>query len=233
MKKVFLLISSLFVIFTTTQGQTASQGLVIHQYAEASYVDSPNFSIQRVRFDMRNRISIGAPGSGNYTTNMTIVPWPDASGGLGHQLTFNDGGIFYRNGSLNSTAWNSWRKLIVTSENGNVGIGTDNPQNKLDVNGTIRAKEIVVETGWADFVFSEKYKLPTLEEVKTHIEENKHLPGIPSETEMKEKGGTNLGEMQVLLLQKIEELTLYAIQQQETIDKLNEKIEDLGNNMKK
>lgn len=102
----------------------------------------------------------------------------------------------------------------------------------LEINGTVQAKEIVVSnTNWADFVFANDYKLPSLNEVKRHIAENKHLPGIPDEAEVKENG-INLGDMQAKLLQKIEELTLYVIQQQETIEELNEKIGQLGNNNK-
>ena len=99
----------------------------------------------------------------------------------------------------------------------------------LEINGTIKAKEVLItNTNWADFVFATDYKLPDLNEVKRHITEKKHLPGIPSEAEVKENG-VNLGEMQTKLLQKIEELTLYTIRQQEMIDKLNEKIEQLEN----
>jgi hypothetical protein len=102
-------------------------------------------------------------------------------------------------------------------------------QRGLDVYGIIQGKEIrASETGWADFVFKEGYNLPTLNELKQHIDENKHLPGIPTEAEVKENG-VNLGEMQVKLLQKIEELTLYVIQQQETIDELKGKMEKLEN----
>jgi hypothetical protein len=102
----------------------------------------------------------------------------------------------------------------------------------LDVNGTIRAKEVKVETGWADFVFHDDYHLKPLSEVNKFIKENKHLPEIPSASEVKENEGVNLGEMQTKLLQKIEELTLYLIQQQETIETLNAKVEKLENEKK-
>ena len=95
---------------------------------------------------------------------------------------------------------------------GNVGIGTTTPGHKLDVNGVIRAKEIKVETDWSDFVFEDDYNLKSLDEVEAYINKNKHLPDIPSESEVKEKG-INLGEINAKLLQKIEELTLYVIEQ--------------------
>lgn len=84
----------------------------------------------------------------------------------------------------------------------------------LDVNGTARAKEVIVEADWADFVFEEEYDLPTLGEVKGHIEERGHLPDIPSAEEV-EASGVRLGDMDAKLLQKIEELTLYAIEREE------------------
>ena len=105
--------------------------------------------------------------------------------------------------------------------NGNVGIGTQNPNYKLDVAGTIRANEIIVNTTGADFVFAEDYQLRPLSEVKAFIKENKHLPEIKSAQEMQENG-IGVNEFQTQLLQKIEELTLYIIQQEEIIKVLEE-----------
>ncbi len=109
-----------------------------------------------------------------------------------------------------------------TINGGNVGIGTYNPGSwKLAVNGKIRAKEIKVETSWSDFVFYDDYELPTLQEVENHIKEKGHLKDIPSAKEV-EENGIFLGEMDSKLLQKIEELTLYTIQQEKEILKLKE-----------
>lgn len=116
-------------------------------------------------------------------------------------------------------------RLAINKE-GNVGIGTSSPQNKLDVAGTIRATEVKVEAGWADFVFDKDYKLPTLLEVENLINKHKHLPDIPSEKEVKENG-VSLGEMQAKLLQKIEELTLYVIDLKKENEEQEKKITEL------
>ncbi|MCT3764445.1 hypothetical protein [Elizabethkingia anophelis] len=123
--------------------------------------------------------------------------------------------------------------------NDNVGIGTTNPQNKLDVNGAVHAKEVKVDmTGWADFVFEKEYHLPTLDEVEQHIHEKGHLPNIPNTKEVTENG-ISLGESQKLLLQKIEELTLYSIEQNklnkeqsELLRQQQQEIQDLRNEIK-
>lgn len=120
---------------------------------------------------------------------------------------------------------------IYIAKDGKVGIGTNqwHPQCELDVNGTIRAKEIKIEIeNWADFVFNKDYKLPTLQEVESHINEYNRLPDIPSEKQVKEEG-TNIGEMQAKLLQKIEELTLYLINQNKKIEEQDKEIESLKN----
>ena len=118
---------------------------------------------------------------------------------------------------------------FLLKANGNVGIGTTNPGSyKLAVEGRIGAREVDVKTGsWADFVFAEDYALPSLDEVQAHINEHHHLPGVPSEAEVLEKGSVSVGAMQKLLLQKIEELTLYTIEQQEQIRVLQQKVDQI------
>ncbi len=105
-----------------------------------------------------------------------------------------------------------------------VGIGcTPGLDNyKLNVNGKIRATEIQVETGWADFVFEDDYNLMPLQELDSYIKENKHLPEIPTTKEV-EENGISVGEMNAKLLQKVEELTLYIIQLEERVSELENK----------
>ena len=114
---------------------------------------------------------------------------------------------------------------------GAVGIGTKDTRGfKLAVKGKIGAEEIQVKANyWPDFVFKDDYQLRNLEEVESFIEENNHLPDIPSEEDVI-KNGIQLGKMNAKLLQKIEELMLYTIQQEKKIKKLQEII--TRNNLK-
>lgn len=118
---------------------------------------------------------------------------------------------------------NTEGNLIVNKNlgvNGKIGIGVSFPKSELDINGTIRAKEVKIEaTGWSDFVFAKDYKLPALSDVETHIKEYRHLPDMPSESDVLENG-ISMGEMQAKLLQKIEELTLYVIELEKEIKSL-------------
>jgi hypothetical protein len=128
--------------------------------------------------------------------------------------------------------------LIVS---GNVGIGKTNPQDALDVNGTIHSKQVNVDlSGWSDYVFNKDYHLPSLAETEAYINQNHHLAEIPSAAEIT-KNGLDLGEMNKLLLKKVEELTLYLIekdkeikelkQQQSKSDWQQEQIDQLKNQM--
>jgi streptogramin lyase len=110
--------------------------------------------------------------------------------------------------------------IIGDVEGGNVGIGTSLPDEKLSVKGKIRSQEIIVETAnWPDYVFDKKYNLPSLKNVEAYINEHKHLQDIPSAKEI-EKAGLQLGDVQKKMMQKIEELTLYIIEQNKRIEKL-------------
>ncbi|MDV2447289.1 hypothetical protein CMU93_07225 [Elizabethkingia anophelis] len=195
------------------------------------------------------------------------------------------------------TGATSLREMMTINQDSNVGIGTTNPQAKLDVNGKIsiasgypiqlagnqpyhgiqysnngfantfvdgpviygwsggglgikrevgeslalkwnaagnvavtnklEAKEIkVTTTPTADFVFEDSYQLPNLESVEKHIKEKKHLPEIASAAEM-QKDGVNIGDFQIKLLQKIEELTLYSIEQNKLIKEQQERLKKL------
>jgi hypothetical protein len=111
--------------------------------------------------------------------------------------------------------------------NGRMGINSPvQPGHTLSVNGTIGCKKVVVtldDVDWPDFVFSDDYKLPVLSDIETYVNENKHLPGVPTAAEVKENG-QDLGEMNAILLQKIEELTLLMIAQQKEIDALKKQV---------
>lgn len=116
------------------------------------------------------------------------------------------------------------RQLTVQLQDGGLGIGTENLSGyRLAVKGKIRAEEIRVESGWADFVFEPGYRLRPLEEVEAYINEHRHLPEVPSAAEVREHG-VDLGKTDALLLQKIEELTLYQIELLKRIKTVEEQL---------
>ncbi|RZT00337.1 hypothetical protein [Aquimarina brevivitae] len=133
---------------------------------------------------------------------------------------------FSMTGTHDDNNFSNYSTKMYLTQNGNLGIGTTTPDAKLAVNGTIHSKEVKVDLiGWPDYVFESDYHLPTLQEVEQHINEKGHLQNIPSAAEV-EKEGVKLGEMNAKLLQKIEELTLYMIEQDKKMNQLKELVLD-------
>ena len=122
----------------------------------------------------------------------------------------------------------------IIDETGNIGIGTTSPDSKLTVKGKIHSEEVKVDLSvpGPDYVFAKGYKLPTLEELQAYIQKNKHLPNIPSAKEM-EVNGVELGIMNMKLLEKIEELTLYTLDQEKKLKEQKEINKNLEKRLQK
>jgi len=115
---------------------------------------------------------------------------------------------------------NAGQNMMVVKADGSVGIGTTDTQGyKLAVNGAgiFTQVKVKVYSAWPDYVFSDSYSLPSLQSLEQFIAANKHLPEIPAEKEVQAEG-QDLGEMNRLLLKKVEELTLYIIQLNKKVD---------------
>ncbi|MFC3197311.1 hypothetical protein ACFOET_06780 [Parapedobacter deserti] len=117
-------------------------------------------------------------------------------------------------------------KIFLTSQEGNIGLGTDPVGDyRLSVNGKVRAKEVKVETAnWPDYVFKEGYDLMPLAELESHINTYGHLPGIPTAKEV-EAEGIGLAEMNRKLLEKVEELTLHLIAKENSEQIIKEELQ--------
>jgi hypothetical protein len=118
---------------------------------------------------------------------------------------------------------------IFIRKNGNVGINLEDPEDvtdELTVNGTIRTEELILETDLTDYVFGSGYDLMSLDEVEEYIDENSHLPGVPSAEDV-DTQELSIADSQNLLLQKVEELTLYTIEQNKQLKSQREEIEQL------
>ncbi|MEO9872605.1 hypothetical protein [Ekhidna sp.] len=175
--------------------------------------------------DSRHRIFIGANLYDDESNSWKSFKAGKGSAGISIMADEDNWGTsisFYASESDNDLE----NRLIIKGD-GSIGIGTITPTEKLEVNGNIRTREITVEASpWPDYVFEAGYELKSLKEVASFIKENGHLPNIPSSKEV-EENGVKLGKMNALLLEKIEELMLHTIKQQEQIDQQNSIIKEL------
>lgn len=195
-------------------------------------------------------------GAGDSVTGINAFSIPYASGSMNNWGALRSTGSSYMSygvkandtnvGWLSSSGEGNFVKTALTLDNegfrllasSSQQVAIDSPVSMPEImrisstgnallQGKLEAKEIKVTlTPTADFVFEENYNLPNLEEVAKHIKEKKHLPEIASARVM-EKEGVNVGEFQIKLLQKIEELTLYAIKQERQLKDQQEKIQKL------
>ena len=166
----------------------------------------------------------GTWGTPEFATNFRFIDIASTEEGSIFQMNSYGVGIGY-----NPPSYASSDRLYIK---GRVGILTSTPQYELDVIGTIRASEIKVDLNGADFVFEKGYKLMSLSELEIFIKDKKHLPEVGSAKEMKEDG-TDLGSLNSRLLQKVEEMTLYMIEQNKKLEQQNKKIMALEKKMKR
>lgn len=148
----------------------------------------------------------------------------------GYGLIINAANDPLRVGSMGNTEGDQ----LIVKTSGNVGIGTTSPDAKLAVKGDIHTKEVRVDVTGSmvgDYVFEKDYNLISLPELETYLNQNKHLPDVTSATEF-EAEGMKLKEMNLMLLKKVEELTLYMIEMNKKVERLQCENKQL-NTMKK
>lgn len=164
--------------------------------------------------------------------------WAGAANASGMVMTMASGGrsdlnfYGYQWGTNSfSRSLNEFTKVLHLGTDGKVGVGTNTVPNdyKFAVAGKIITTEVKVQlqSGWPDYVFEDTYELPALQEVENHIKIKGHLPNIPSAKEVEKAGGIELGSMNKKLLEKIEELILYTIQQDKQLKKQSSEINRL------
>jgi hypothetical protein len=186
---------------------SGSHAILFNSYAGSSQVAGGLSSFGNTKY---------ANGPGSYTSGAGAIMFFGNSGLLNFYITPPS------TGQDENITWGTPKMHINRS--GQVGIGTTTVPDgyTLAVDGKVimeEAKVSFIPQAGQTFVFESDYILPTLQEVENYIDQNGHLPDIPSAAEV-EENGISLGEMDAKLLQKIEELTLYAVAQQKEIQKI-------------
>ena len=182
------------------------------------------------------KLEIGGTRSMTFDTDLGLVKMKADAGGWAMNYGFTGssgadlGGLWGYGGANDLTQWSIGKtytdNFFTVKNNGQVSIGIATPylDYKLSVAGNIIADKVKVKKStngaWPDYVFAPSYKLPSLIEVEKFVKQNSHLPEIPSAAEI-EKDGQDLGDMNRLLLKKVEELTLYLIEQSKKMELQN------------
>jgi len=188
-----------------------------------SVTDLGNSTTNSISIWNRDGLNIGVDSVNNYATTTHYLR---ASSTDPRTLRFDctastsTGGWEFYNSALKRSI------MFIKQGSGFVGIGTTDPKARLSVNGDVYAKKVrVTPDEWADYVFEPSYVLPSLQELEGYIREHKHLPEIPSAKEVSEQG-LDVGLNQAKLLKKIEEMTLYLIEQEKRLAAQKKVIEE-------
>lgn len=198
------------------------------QLAIGLLTSSPNIKLSRWAFlgQESSHLTTVLGGNAKALGSRTAVVESTVDGYRAIRMKYDEGITFHAfRGSVASGDTVAHERMRITPT-GDVGIGTATPAHKLAVNGTIRAKEVIVDTGWSDFVFEDSYQLRSLDEVESHIETHGHLPDVPSAATV-EAEGLSVGEAQKIMMQKIEELTLYMIEKDKQVAALQARVAEL------
>jgi len=176
-----------------------------------------------------NSGSFDQPNSGAliFDEDISAALAPDNFCGIALKYNGETNRLDYLGDCADDTSLENAQLIMSMSREGNIGFGTvPDSTYRIQVAGDMRAEEIVVETDWADFVFEDVYELRPLTEVESFIQTNGHLPDIPN-GESIEANGMSVGDMSMRFMQKIEELTLYTIDQENRLEKQDEQIRKL------
>jgi len=209
--------------FTMPSGASNGYVLLSDALGNATWM-SPDVFAQTLTWNAgSNQLSISSGNTVNLSDLLQTISLNQAT----NTLSVSEGGSVNLDNYDNGWAYGSGTDLYYT---GDVAIGANTYATgfKLSVDGKIACEEVLVDLSgnWPDYVFAPMYQLMTLDALATYIKQEKHLPGIPTAREV-EENGIEIGEMQRLMMEKIEELTLYVIQQQETINALQVEIESI------
>ncbi|KRD05414.1 hypothetical protein ASE21_20875 [Flavobacterium sp. Root901] len=201
-----------------------------------SFDNNSNWALKTCIYSGKKYLAVDVPYSNAYHNwGFKFTGWTKSTGENMKSVTYQINGAAVNTDVLsdiqdfssNMNETHQVNNFFVMANN--VGIGTISPDEKLTVKGKIHTQEVRVDMLGPlvpDYVFENEYKLKTLEEVENYIRENKHLPEVPSAYDI-EKNGLMLAEMNMALLKKIEELTLYMIEMKKENEKQNQEIKNL------